>query len=75
MIEVLVVDDDPRKRTRIASVLNDALGQDNVHYRYATSAAAGATQLEENDFDLLILDVNLPLRNGEAAKRDAKLSG
>lgn len=69
MISVLIVDDDERKRNRIAEVLHNALG-DHCKWQIAVSASGAASLLEENDFNLLILDINLPVRDQEEPKRD-----
>ena len=59
--EVLVVEDDPRVRKMLA----DALKQMNFNATFAFSAE-GADKLlrEREDFDILILDLNLPGMNG-----------
>jgi DNA-binding NtrC family response regulator len=59
--EVLVVEDDPRVRKMLA----DALKQMSFNATFAFSAE-GADKLlrERGDFDILILDLNLPGMNG-----------
>jgi DNA-binding NtrC family response regulator len=58
--EVLVVEDDPRVR----KMLGDALRQMNLLATFAFSAEGADKLLKERDFDVLILDLNLPGMNG-----------
>jgi len=70
MITILIVDDDESKQRRISEVLLNALGKDNVTFQLARSVAEAANELESKDFDLLVLDVNLPLQNDSSPKQD-----
>lgn len=70
MVRVLIVDDDEAKQSRVSRVLCDAIGQDNIALCSASTTADAATELEQNDFDLLVLDMNLPLRTGDPPRKD-----
>lgn len=65
MISVLVVDDDSSKRERAIALLEDSLGASNLRHASAISASAAVHMLESDEFDLLILDLNLPIREDE----------
>jgi len=58
--EVLVVDDEPRIRNMLAQ----ALKQMDFRATLAGSAEAGARELAQRTFDILILDLNLPGMDG-----------
>lgn len=57
---VLVVDDDPRL---LASVLG-LLGQEGLHTQAAGNGREAVEQLLESSFDLLLLDLKMPLMDG-----------
>ena len=69
-LRVLVVDDNEAKRNRIRGVLSDAVGAPQLDLKSASSVAAAGAMLESHDFDLLILDLNLPMRDGESPVKD-----
>ncbi|MDB5357410.1 MAG: hypothetical protein JWN24_3863 [Phycisphaerales bacterium] len=69
MIDVLLVDDSGRKREKILQVITEAIGEDSFKAQSVGSANEAAKLLEQVQFDLMILDVNLPLQaNAEAVK-------
>src|ERR1700719_2995601 len=72
---ILVVDDESEIRERLALLLNT----EGYTTSSADSGEAGLALLEEKPFDLLLLDVSLPDRNGldllrEIRRRDPHLS-
>jgi DNA-binding NtrC family response regulator len=72
---ILVVDDE----AEIREGLEELLASENFDVTLADSAAAGLQKLEERPFDLLLLDVSLPDRNGiellgEIQRRDPSLA-
>lgn len=66
MIECLIVDDDEIKRERIRQVIVSEIGESNVRIRTAESANEATTLLRATAFDLMVVDVNLPLRSMES---------
>ena len=68
MISVLVVEDDNIKYGRIHNVLtNTSVGEKDIVH--AITAAEAMRLLEGASFDLMLLDVNIPMRLGEAPTR------
>jgi DNA-binding NtrC family response regulator len=72
---ILVVDDEAEIREGLEALLKS----ENFDVTLAESGAEGLRKLEENPFDLLLLDVSLPDRNGiemlhEIRQRDPHLS-
>lgn len=70
MIKILILDDTETKISRIKSVIisNCAIPEDNIDV--AMSINAGRKLLSNNDYDLLLLDVVLPLNDGEEPDRE-----
>lgn len=65
MLEVLIVDDEPLARSRLARMITDIEG-----YRVSAEAAGAAeamTAIELHDPDIVLLDIQLPGENGVAA--------
>jgi nucleoside phosphorylase/CheY-like chemotaxis protein len=73
MTTILVVDDSNAKRDQVVRVLSDALGVAHIHVDTARNAAEAVSLLEKNVFDLLILDINIPLRRDSDPVRDGGL--
>lgn len=71
MIWVLIVDDDERKRALVASTIRQAVGTANATIHFARNCNEAALCLENQSFDLMILDLNLPMRADEQPKQDA----
>src|SRR3984885_1754633 len=72
---ILVVDDEAGIREGLEALLKS----ENFDVTLAESGAAGLQKLEERPFDLLLLDVSLPDRNGiemlsEIRQRDPNLA-
>ncbi len=72
MINVLIVDDDNIKFGRIRSALIKA-GVAAEQIDHSISAADTLPKLKLTKFDLVLLDVNLPLRDGEQPRRGGGL--
>lgn len=60
MTKVLIIDDDER----LAAPLGDFLARHNLQLSSATHPDEGLKMLQDEDFELVILDVMLPDRNG-----------
>lgn len=67
---VLIADDDETKVSRIYDVVLRASLPDGVALSRAKSVTVASRLMREKAFDLVILDVNLPMRDGEAPRRD-----
>jgi len=72
---ILVVDDEIEIREGLEALLTS----ENFQVTLAETGAAGLQKLEDNPFDLMLLDVSLPDRNGlellrEIRRRDPQLS-
>lgn len=70
MISVLIVDDSDEKTERVSSVIRQILLTDDVDIQIARTVYAAARHLEARTFHLMVLDINLPLRDNEAAALD-----
>jgi two-component system KDP operon response regulator KdpE len=57
---ILIVEDDPALRNSVRSVLE----RDGHVVRSAGDGAAGARELEQNGFDVVLLDIGLPFVDG-----------
>jgi DNA-binding NtrC family response regulator len=65
---ILVVDDE----AEIREGLEELLASENFEVTLAETGAAGLQKLEERPFDLILLDVSLPDRNGIEMLRDIR---
>lgn len=65
---ILLVEDEPG----LVLTLSDFLGSENYEVEFATDGEAGLKRAAEEDFDLLILDVMLPRKNGFDVLRDLR---
>ena len=70
MIRILVIDDTEQKVSYIKSVIVDNCNVSDESIDVATSINSGRKLLSENDYDLLLLDLVLPLTDGEEPDRD-----
>jgi two-component system, OmpR family, alkaline phosphatase synthesis response regulator PhoP len=68
---ILLVEDEPR----LARTLSDRLKTENYHVESAGDGVAGLDRASHGDFDLIILDVMLPGRNGFDVCRDLRQKG
>ncbi len=71
MIRVLLVDDSERKLELVTSAIREAVGTANADIHIARNTNEAALALEAHSFELMILDLNLPMRAGEEPKQDA----
>jgi nucleoside phosphorylase len=72
-VKVLIVDDERHKRAKIANVLLEALGDKGVQVYSAATVADAGKILEHQMVHLLVLDLCLPMRKGELARRNGGL--
>jgi nucleoside phosphorylase/CheY-like chemotaxis protein len=70
MIKILILDDTEAKIARIKSVITDNCDIPNENIDVAMSINAGRKLLCGNDYDLLLLDMVLPLNDGEEPDRE-----
>lgn len=68
VISILIVEDDADKLGRLHNVLVDA-GVPEKNIKHALNSVMALSALSERRFDLMLLDINLPRRFGEAARR------
>ena len=70
MIKILLVDDDSEKLKKIKVVINKftEIPEESVHT--CLDLVGARKHLIENNYDLMILDINIPNRLGEANKLD-----
>jgi DNA-binding response OmpR family regulator len=71
MIRVLVVEDEPV----IALGLRDSLEAEGYSVEAAADGARGEARAREGTFDLILLDVMLPVRDGFAVCRNLRAAG
>jgi nucleoside phosphorylase len=69
-MRILVVDDSEPKQGRVRSAILEAVGVANADIRVARNCFEAAELLEAFHFDLMILDLNLPIRANEHPKAD-----
>ena len=69
MIEILVVDDESQKRSSIAGVLLEMESSLPIRVTEAATAFDAISAMKSRRFDLLVLDIVLPVRDGESASR------
>lgn len=65
MIRILIMDDSDEKISRIRSVLTNKCLVEDSNIDEARSLNSGRKKLSENYYDLLILDLVLPINDGE----------
>jgi CheY-like chemotaxis protein len=70
MIKILILDDTEAKISRIKSVITGNCDIPNENINVAMSINAGRKLLCRNDYDLLLLDLVLPLNDGEEPDRE-----
>jgi nucleoside phosphorylase len=73
MIQILVVEDDPAKKIQLLAFIHQILGEDATVITPVDNAYQAGLHLRRTRFDLLILDISLPLRDGEAADPEGGL--
>lgn len=69
-MKVLILEDNKVKSAAIQQVLNDCCGHTGISVEVVSTALSGRDALKNNHFDLLILDLVLPLRNPGAVSAD-----
>lgn len=67
MVSILIMDDQPRKTESVKQILVTDCGINEQSIDCASSIAEGRKRLSENYYDLLILDLVMPLYEGEEA--------
>src|SRR5687767_4058364 len=70
MIEILIVEDDSTKLQRITRNLSKIPGVDVSNFTRAGDVNSAKELLKHNYYDLLILDIALPLRMDQDIKND-----
>jgi len=68
MFRVLVVDDDPTLRLSVSS----ALSENHYLVEQACDGEEGTNRVRSGDFDLVLMDVNMPRLNGIEALKEIK---
>src|SRR5688500_2753948 len=70
MISVLIVDDDPQKVQLIRRVVEKAAESVGTDVQVAANAFDAGNLMAGRAYDLMILDILLPVRRGEEARPD-----
>ena len=73
MIRILIADDDDAKSDLIQRLCEGLLPDGSVEVRRADHLTDAGIRLEDETYDLLILDVQMPLREGEEPRPDGGL--
>lgn len=74
MIKILILDDSNRKIDKIKQVLLEGCGLHEDDIEVANSVAAGRVAITKDFFDLVLLDLVLPLFENEEPQEDGGLS-
>lgn len=70
MIYCLIVDDEPLKVDAIRSVIDQECGPSEVVVEVAGNANEAAMMMRTRGYDLLVMDLNLPVREGAKPSED-----
>jgi len=73
-VNILIVDDDSSKASRIREVVSEVLGTDSVLATVAATVSNAMAALRSESYDLMVLDLQVPMRSGEEARRDGGIS-
>ena len=74
MIRVLIMDDTPEKTEKIKSVLKERCLVNEEGIDWAGSINSGRRKLAANVYDLLILDLVMPINDVRATARTSLMS-
>lgn len=74
MLKILVVEDDHSKLKKISAALGNVKGIDIDHIDNVIDARSAKLRLRDTCFDLLILDIAIPQRIDEDARKDGGLN-
>lgn len=72
-IKILIVEDSIRKYEQIREICDQVLGRSQVALVHATSVSAAMTRLSEASYEAMILDLHLPMRDDEVARKEGGL--
>lgn len=73
MIDILIVDDDAEKAARVRSLCESVLSGYSVNVEHTGTVNAALAHMRRQQYDLLVLDLNLPVRERESPRADAGL--
>jgi len=68
-MEVLVIEDQPEKFELLQSEIVAAFSEAAVRVERSKTLAAATKQIYENRFDLIVIDLMVPLREGEDERK------
>ena len=71
MVKILLVDDDAHKSQNIESIVREVLTDKELDLTRAVNISEANKALNVGCFDLMLLDLNLPMRDGSVAQSDA----
>ena len=74
MIRVLIADDNRRKVDAVIQTLHAFVAEENLIVEVATTANDATQAMTRQRFDLLIIDLKLPVRRGEPARSDGGMT-
>lgn len=74
MLNLLLVDDSSHKTRQIIELIERILPDIGMHVDVAQTAAEAAHFLKSARYDLMVLDINLPLREGGQTRKDGGLT-
>jgi nucleoside phosphorylase/CheY-like chemotaxis protein len=74
MIQILLVEDNSLKRQSVERVIADALLHEQHFVSVVENVYSAGQALRRERFDLMILDINVPLRAGEDSRVDGGIS-
>ena len=74
-MNILIVEDNQSKLTAITSVILEVSGASEIQISKATCIVDAKRLLQSTVFDLLLLDIRLPMRSGERPKPNGWLRG
>jgi nucleoside phosphorylase/CheY-like chemotaxis protein len=69
-VKILLIDDQPTKAKQVVEEIREELADLELHFDIASTVAQGKQFLRKAQYDLLILDIALPLRDGDKVRRE-----
>jgi CheY-like chemotaxis protein len=73
MINILIVDDNKSKTGAISDLINSVTGEIKANIEIAGNIGSASKKISNTKYDLVILDLNIPLVDGKESQKDGGL--